>query len=73
MPSVRASCRAGDREALAAAQALARTEGILAALESSHALAHLEALAASGARSVLLGLSGRGDKDLSTFQATLGV
>jgi tryptophan synthase beta subunit len=65
--------RASDREALAAAEALARTEGILAALESSHALAHLEALAASGAGTVLLGLSGRGDKDLSTFQAELGV
>jgi len=66
-------CRAGDREALAAAQALARTEGILAALESSHALAHLEVLAAGGAGTVLLGLSGRGDKDLATFQTCMGV
>jgi tryptophan synthase beta subunit len=63
--------RASDREALAAAQLLARTEGILPALESSHALAHLRALAASGAGTVLLGLSGRGDKDLATFQSNL--
>jgi tryptophan synthase beta chain len=63
--------RASDREALAGARLLARTEGILPALESSHALGHLSALAAEGARTVLLGLSGRGDKDLSTFQAHL--
>jgi tryptophan synthase beta chain len=63
--------RASDQEALAAAQRLARTEGILAALESSHALAHLQTLAAGGAATVLLGLSGRGDKDLATFQSTL--
>ena len=63
--------RASDQEALAAAEALARTEGILPALESSHALAHLRALAAGGAGTVLLGLSGRGDKDLATFQANL--
>jgi tryptophan synthase beta chain len=65
--------RASDREALAGAQLLARTEGILPALESSHALAHLQALADSGAATVLLGLSGRGDKDLSTFHTALGV
>jgi tryptophan synthase beta subunit len=63
--------RASDREALAAAARLARSEGILPALESSHALAHLRALAESGAGTVLLGLSGRGDKDLATFQANL--
>ncbi len=67
------ACRAGDQEALEGAQQLARTEGILAALESSHALAHLQALAAGGAGTVLLGLSGRGDKDLATFQTRLGV
>ena len=63
--------RASDPEALAAAQLLARTEGILPALESSHALAHLQALAASGAGTVLVGLSGRGDKDLATYQTNL--
>jgi tryptophan synthase beta subunit len=65
--------RASDAEALAAAQLLARTEGILPALESSHALAHLLALAASGAGTVLLGLSGRGDKDLATYQSRLEI
>ena len=63
--------RASDQEALAAAGELARLEGILPALESSHALAHLRALAESGAGTVLLGLSGRGDKDLATFQREL--
>ena len=65
--------RASDEEALAAAQQLCRLEGILPALESSHALAVLPALAREGVRTVLLGLSGRGDKDLSTYQARLGI
>lgn len=57
---------ATDREALAALQFLARREGILAALESSHAVAWL--LAHPGrfapSQSVIVNLSGRGDKDL---------
>ncbi|MCZ7677998.1 MAG: tryptophan synthase subunit beta [Sandaracinaceae bacterium] len=59
---------AGDAEALAAFHRLARTEGILAALESSHALAALEPLARElGPEAhVLVSLSGRGDKDLAT-------
>jgi tryptophan synthase beta chain len=61
--------RASDAEALEGARKLSRLEGILPALESSHALAVLGRL---GARNVLLGLSGRGDKDLSTYQAMLG-
>jgi len=61
--------RATDAEALEGARALCRAEGILPALESSHALAVLGRL---GARSVLLGLSGRGDKDLATYQAAMG-
>ena len=65
--------RASDQEALEGALSLARTEGILPALESSHALAHLRHLAASGAGTVLLGLSGRGDKDLATFQSALEI
>ena len=60
--------RASDEEALAGARSLCRLEGILPALESSHALAVLPALAKEGVGSVLLGLSGRGDKDLSTYQ-----
>ncbi len=65
--------RASDREALEGARLLASAEGILPALESSHALAHLGRLAREGADTVLLGLSGRGDKDLATFQAHLEI
>jgi tryptophan synthase beta chain len=57
---------ATDDEALAAFKALAETEGILPALEPSHALAYV---LRSGERydSVLVGLSGRGDKDVATI------
>ena len=65
--------RASDDEALVAARQLCETEGILPALESSHAFALLPELARRGFTSVLLGLSGRGDKDLSTYQAKLGI
>ena len=65
--------RASDEEALEAAQLLCRTEGILPALESAHGLAALPDLAREGVRSVLVGLSGRGDKDLSTYQGRLGL
>jgi tryptophan synthase beta chain len=53
---------ATDEEALAAFQALARSEGILPALEPAHALARARDL---DAELVLVGLSGRGDKDLA--------
>jgi tryptophan synthase beta subunit len=65
--------RASDEEALVGARQLCETEGILPALESSHALALLPVLAAEGATTILLGLSGRGDKDLSTYQSRLGI
>ncbi len=65
--------RASDEEALTGARMLCENEGILPALESSHALALLPALVAEGVATVLLGLSGRGDKDLSTYQARLGI
>ncbi|WP_026853751.1 tryptophan synthase subunit beta [Geothrix fermentans] len=65
--------RASDDEALAGARLLCEREGILPALESSHALAVLPALAAEGVTTVLLGLSGRGDKDLSTYQSRLEI
>ena len=51
-----------DEEALQAFQKLCREEGIIPALESSHALAFLEYL--GGPVSVVVCLSGRGDKDL---------
>ena len=65
--------RASDDQAMDGAQTLCRLEGILPALESSHALAMLPRLAKEGAGTVLLGLSGRGDKDLSTYQSRLGI
>lgn len=62
-----------DREALAAFEALATTEGIIPALESSHALAYVRRAVADGTlaegATVLVNLSGRGDKDLATFAA----
>ncbi len=60
-----------DDEALAAFHLLARTEGILAALESSHAIAQATKLARDLPRDaiVLCNLSGRGDKDVHTIAA----
>jgi tryptophan synthase beta chain len=58
----------GDAEALAAFQTLARMEGIIPALESSHAVAYACTLAQElGERAqVLVNLSGRGDKDVQS-------
>src|SRR6478672_5781227 len=64
---------ATDAEALAAFKALAESEGIICAFESAHAIAHALKLAEQqpdGA--ILVGLSGRGDKDVSQAQALLG-
>jgi len=62
-----------DREALAAFHNLTRTEGIMPALESSHALAYTAQLAPTMSPNdmILVSLSGRGDKDIHTV-ATLG-
>jgi tryptophan synthase beta chain len=54
--------RVTDEEALDAFRALARTEGIIPALEPAHALAHAAKL---DEELVLVCLSGRGDKDLA--------
>ena len=64
-----------DEEALAAFHELARTEGILAALESSHAVAQGVKLARElpPDRLVLVNLSGRGDKDVHTIAAREGI
>jgi tryptophan synthase beta chain len=63
----------GDTQALRGAQLLARTEGILPALEPAHAIAYLEHLAPRLKRGtvVVLGLSGRGDKDVQTISRRL--
>ena len=57
-----------DQEALDAFHYLCRTEGIIPALESSHAIAHAMKLARTmrADQSILVNLSGRGDKDIGT-------
>ena len=64
-----------DDEALAAFQLCSKLEGIIPALETSHALAHLETLCRrlkQGAK-LVLNLSGRGDKDVGTAIAKLNL
>jgi tryptophan synthase beta chain len=64
---------ATDAEALFAFKALAEKEGIICAFESAHALAHALKLAAEEPEiAILVGLSGRGDKDVAQAQALLG-
>jgi len=65
---------ATDKEALDAFQLCAELEGILPAIESSHALARLPQIAAELGKDgiVVLNLSGRGDKDVATVAAHLG-
>lgn len=64
-----------DTEALAAFHRLTRLEGIIPALESSHALAQAEKLAAELGRDkiIVVNLSGRGDKDIPTVAALEGI
>jgi len=65
---------ATDGEALAAFQLLARLEGILPALEPSHALAHVARIAPGlpGDHLMVVNLCGRGDKDIFTVAEALG-
>jgi tryptophan synthase beta chain len=58
---------ATDEEAVQAAFELTRYEGIIPALESAHALAVLGQLGASQDETVVVNLSGRGDKDMGTY------
>ncbi|GIW18629.1 MAG: hypothetical protein KatS3mg064_1786 [Tepidiforma sp.] len=64
-----------DRQALEGFQALTRLEGIIPALEPSHAIYHAMRVAAELGpdADILVGLSGRGDKDMHTVAAALGV
>jgi len=64
-----------DEEALAGFARLARTEGILCALESAHAIAALPAVAAKlpDGAVMIVNVSGRGDKDMGTIAKRLGV
>jgi tryptophan synthase beta chain len=63
-----------DDEALAAFQQCTRLEGIIPALESSHALAHAGKIAGTlpAAHLMVVNLSGRGDKDVNTVAKALG-
>jgi tryptophan synthase beta chain len=63
-----------DEEALEGFQALTRLEGIMPALESAHAIAHAMRLAKTLPRSktIVVGLSGRGDKDVHVVATALG-
>ena len=62
---------ATDDEAVKAAFELARLEGIIPALETAHALAALNTLTFKKEDKVVICLSGRGDKDLSTYMKEL--
>jgi len=66
---------ATDQEALAGFQLLSKIEGIIPALESSHAIAHTLKLAPtlSPDRNIIVNLSGRGDKDLQIVMKALEV
>ena len=66
---------ATDTEALQAFHELTRTEGIIPALESSHALAYVRKLAPAMDRdqTLIINLSGRGDKDIHTVAALEGI
>lgn len=66
---------ATDDEALAAFHALTKVEGIIPALESSHALAYAAKLAKEmgQGKNILVNLSGRGDKDIHTVAALEGM
>jgi len=65
----------GDQEALDAFKTLARLEGILPALESAHAIAYAMRLASElgPSSTILVNLSGRGDKDVQTVEKRLGI
>jgi tryptophan synthase beta chain len=60
-----------DRDALRAFQALSKSEGIIPALESSHALAWVLRHGKEWSGQVLVGLSGRGDKDMDIVRAKI--
>jgi tryptophan synthase beta subunit len=64
-----------DKEALDGFRLLSETEGIIPALEPAHAIAHVTKIAPTLPEGtvVLLGLSGRGDKDMDTVAKALGV
>lgn len=61
-----------DDEAMQAGLLLTKLEGIIPAIESSHALAYLEKMKFQGHENVVICLSGRGDKDLDNYMKYFG-
>ncbi len=64
---------ATDEEALASAFHISKIEGIIPALETAHAFAILGKLGLKRSDNVVVCLSGRGDKDLSTYMQAMGI
>jgi tryptophan synthase beta chain len=60
-----------DSEALEAAHLLTRLEGIIPALESAHAIAALSKIGLEKDDLVVVNLSGRGDKDMDSYMASM--
>jgi tryptophan synthase beta chain len=68
-------CSITDAEALSGFETLSRLEGILPALESAHAIAHVMKIAPNQPKEniIVVNLSGRGDKDLATVMKAFGL
>ncbi len=64
---------ATDDEALAAAFHVSKTEGIIPALETAHAFSALHQMQLTPKDTVVICLSGRGDKDLATYMTAMGI
>ena len=64
-----------DEEAVSAFEYLARTEGIICAIESAHAVAHARKIVPEMKKdqSVIICLSGRGDKDVAAIARYRGI
>ncbi len=62
-----------DDEAMEAALLLTQLEGIIPAIESAHAFAYLDKMQFKGGETVVVCLSGRGDKDLNTYMKYFGL
>jgi tryptophan synthase beta chain len=64
-----------DEEAVCAFEYLSRTEGIISAIESAHAVAHVQKIARNFGKdeSIIICLSGRGDKDVAAIARYRGV
>jgi len=62
-----------DEEALNAGLLCTQLEGIIPAIESAHAIAHLEKMAFKEGENVVVCLSGRGDKDMETYMKHFGL